>query len=111
MSEWHDMLAQAKALGINTHGLKKPELVAALEAAKVEQSTDAPEYGVNPALLEELAAQTETPAHYDLTALPIARTNQFEHWWCPYCDHSQTKFITDCRGCGATRDGDKVVKS
>ncbi len=30
-------------------------------------------------------------------------------WWCPICDHSQTKLVTTCGGCGARRDGDTVT--
>lgn len=78
---YNEMVAEAKRLGINSYGLKKPELAAAIAA------------------------------HSDTGTRAIKHTNALGHWWCPYCDHSHTGLINDCRGCGATRDGDKVVKA
>lgn len=40
---------------------------------------------------------------------PIVRTNKQQDWWCPLCDHSQTRLTLECRGCGAVRTGDEVI--
>lgn len=41
---------------------------------------------------------------------PYAIKRQTDNaWWCPVCDHSQTKLIDACAGCGARRDGDTVT--
>jgi hypothetical protein len=78
MSEWSDMLTHAKTLGINPAGMKRPDLEAAISAA-----------------LHDPESQTPGP--------PVVRTNHAGAWWCPDCDHSQTKDYVACQGCGKDR--------
>lgn len=31
-------------------------------------------------------------------------------WWCPFCDHSNSRDTPTCGGCGAERDGDEATR-
>lgn len=31
-------------------------------------------------------------------------------WWCPFCDHANTRDTVKCGGCGAERDGEQATR-
>lgn len=96
---YQELQAQARDLGIASHGVKAPALA---ELIRKAQAPDV-EFDAPP---EEAAAA----ADFDRgDRVPIHRTNALGHWWCPVCDHSATGLVNECRGCGAVRDGDEVI--
>jgi hypothetical protein len=97
---YKDLTADAKRLGIKTHGVKKPELEQLVDAelAKGEQAPIG-----SPEELE--AARDFDPGD----RVQVTRTNGKGAWWCPICDHSNHSLMRECGGCSAARDEDEVI--
>lgn len=115
--------ALGKAHGMTVVGVSKVDLKAALDAKRAELEATPPEdtgddskdraNGADEGNGE--SGQETPPAPPEPKAkggerVAITRTSSATGaWWCPVCDHSQTKLIGECKGCGAVRDGDEVV--
>lgn len=120
--DYKELQALAAEHDIKAVGVKKADLVKALEAKRTELASDAPTPPAETAPAEESGGPETATDATDEPAPPAppaataeaGESVEIEHqttsaWWCPVCDHSHTHQIGTCQKCGAVRDGDTVT--